>query len=125
MTSLLHLIARADWEAVDASTGYRPRSLETEGFIHCTVEPEILLHIANSFYQADARTYVVLAIDSTRVTSPVVFEGPLPPPPADSPLAKHVFPHIYGPLNVDAVVGVRAAVRDVDGVFISLSGTHG
>jgi hypothetical protein len=120
MTIILHLVAREDWAAVDPQTGYRPASLEHEGFIHCTIEPEILLGIANNFYRADPRDYLVLEIDPARVTSPVVVEGPLPPPPPDSPLARHRFPHIYGPLNVDAVTGVRPAVRDAAGGYISL-----
>jgi hypothetical protein len=120
MQSILHLVAREDWAAVDPLVGYRPASLAHEGFIHCTIEAEILLGIANSIYRADPREYVVLEVDPARVASPVVVEGPLPPPPPDSPLAQHQFPHIYGPLNVDAVVGVRPAVRDVAGTFISL-----
>ena len=39
------------------------------------------------------------------------FEPPNPPPPPGSPLADHLFPHLYGSLNRDAIVEVRAARR--------------
>ncbi len=62
----------------------------------------------------------VLAIDPERVTSEVRYEAPAPPAPPDSPLAGVMFPHIYGPLNRDAIVEVRSAMRSADGTFLTI-----
>jgi hypothetical protein len=45
-----------------------------DGFIHMTKEPKLLLTVANHFYTDVKGEYVVLAVDSTKLTSPVKFE---------------------------------------------------
>ena len=62
----------------------------------------------------------MLVIDPAKVTADVKFECPNPPPGPSSPLAKVLFPHIYGPLNRDAIVEIRAATRAADGTFLSV-----
>lgn len=122
MTSALihHLVSADYYEAQPAAHPYRPEALEQDGFIHCTIEPETLLTIANAFYKNTPGPFVVLVIDPARVTAEVKYEPPLPPPPPDHPLARTLFPHIYGPLNRDAIVAVRAARRAEDGAFLSV-----
>jgi uncharacterized protein (DUF952 family) len=41
---------------------------------------------------------VILRIDTERLTSPLKWESP--------PGSDETFPHVYGPVNLDAVVGV-------------------
>ena len=68
---ILHMLPIAEWEAlveVDAQT-YRAASLESEGFIHCTKEPELLVRVANSFYREIPVWLFVLAFSSMPVTS--------------------------------------------------------
>lgn len=122
MTSsrILHLVPSAEFRALADSAPYRPRQFDADGFIHCTVEADVLLGIANNFYKNVPGEFIVLVIDPARVTAPVKFEPPIPPPPPGSPLAAHLFPHIYGSLNREAIVETRTAVRAEDGTFLSL-----
>ena len=74
------------------------RTLADEGFIHASQAAQVA-GVANMFYRDSADDLVVLVIDTGLVRAPVRYEDV---PGADAP-----FPHIYGPLNTDAVVDVR------------------
>ena len=63
---------------------------------------------ANSLYR-DAPRLSVLEVDPARVQAPIVVE--------DSYGTGIEFPHLYGPLPVDAVISVRELARDGDGRF--------
>lgn len=88
------------------------------GFIHCTRQPEVLLEVANRFYRDRPGDFVVLVIDPARLRAPVRDEPPAHPAPVASLGTTVLFPHIYGPLNREAVVEVRAAERNADGTFV-------
>lgn len=117
MITILHLIRAEDYHALAEGEPWRPESLAAEGFIHCTTEPEVLLQVANSLYRQTPGDYLVLVIDPAKVTAPVKYKAPAQP--AGS-LAQHLFPHIYGPLNRDAIVAVRPARRTADGAFLAV-----
>ncbi len=104
-----HLTPEAVWSAQREGDAYRPEAFEADGFIHCTDGEVNLLAVANTFYQGDKRPHVVLVIDLDRVASPVRYEDPA-----------GIYPHIYGPLNPDAVIEVRRAVRLADGSFVGI-----
>ncbi len=106
--TIYHLLPRRVWEQQSAGAPYSSDTLATEGFTHCTYEPEMLLRVANHFYRERAGDFVVLCIDESRVVPEVRWE------PADG----HLFPHVYGPLNLDAVVGVAPMPRAQDGSFL-------
>ena len=114
-----HLVPAAEYRARPAGEPYLPSRFHEDGFIHCTIGPEILLHIANQFFRATPGEFLVLVIAPARLTSELKYEPPSPLP-AGGPLVGRLFPHIYGPLNPEAVVGVRQAVRAEDGTFIAL-----
>lgn len=103
--TLFHICDRADWQEAQAQGEYRPSSLAQEGFIHCST-PEQVVATANRFYH-ERRGLVLLTIDPRRVRPEVRFE------PADGSL----FPHVYGPLNLDAVVDVQEFTPAGDGTF--------
>ena len=121
---ILHLVARADWEAAPADQPYRAPSLNSEGFIHATQDDALMLQVANAFYKDRPGEFVVLEIDEGRLTSEVKWEAPagaMPPEAGLSdvvPPAAPLFPHIYGPINRDAIVGVRLMMRDAGGAFV-------
>ncbi|MFF2730712.1 DUF952 domain-containing protein [Streptomyces sp. NPDC058008] len=99
---LLHLAEEPLWEAARAAGTYemstRGRTLREEGFIHCSL-PHQLPAVAQALYGSDDADLVVLVIDTGRLTVPVRHEAMKP--------GGEEFPHIYGPLPVDAVVEVR------------------
>lgn len=115
--TILHLIRAEDYHALAADEPWRTESLDTEGFIHCTAEPEVLLQVANTLYQQEPGDFLVLVIDPAQLTAPVKYEAPAH---SADPLAQHRFPHIYGPLNRDAIVAVRPARRAADGTFLTV-----
>jgi len=104
-----HLTPTEVWEAQASANAYTPEALDADGFIHCTDGEANLLAVANAFYQADRRPHVVLSIDVARVTAPIRYEDPA-----------RLYPHIYGPLDRDAVIAVRRVTRLADGSFAQI-----
>jgi uncharacterized protein (DUF952 family) len=95
---IFHILSKAEWQSSVERGVYEPASLQTEGFIHCSTADQVV-ETANRFFHG-RRDLVLLAIDAERVASPVRFETPAN---ADDARRHKLFPHIYGPLNRDAV----------------------
>jgi uncharacterized protein (DUF952 family) len=97
--TILHAALPDDWAEALRHGQYRIStrgvSLEQEGFIHCS-RPHQVEAVVTRFY-ADVPELVLLTIDPDRLDAPVVDE-----PPADG--IDELFPHVYGPIPVDAVV---------------------
>jgi uncharacterized protein (DUF952 family) len=107
MPEIFHITTRIDWDRALAEGSYRADSLESEGFIHAS-NPGQVAGSANRFFRGRAGL-VVLRIDADRVDSPIRRES--------SPHSGEPFPHIYGPLNLDAVVEVVPIEPDARGLF--------
>jgi uncharacterized protein (DUF952 family) len=121
---ILHLLAERDWSAIPlGSAAYAPASIASEGFVHCTDGDAVLLGVANAFYVSAPGEHLVLTLDEDLLTSAVVREAPSPAPPPGHDVV--LFPHVYGPLDLDAVVEVRRLVRDDDGRFVGLAAYDG
>lgn len=101
--ALFHITTRAAWGAAQERGEYRAPSLETEGFIHLSEDGQ-WLEVANRVYRG-VPDLVLLSIRSDRLRAEVRYE------PADG----SVYPHLYGPLEVDAVVDVLDLPRAADG----------
>jgi uncharacterized protein len=120
---VLHLTPAATFAALPAGADYLPEAYAQDGFIHCTGEPETLLEVANRFYRDVPGEMVVLVIDPARLRAAVRYEAAIPPRPgaADPPDAGTLlFPHVYGPINREAIVAVRPAKRAPDGTYLSV-----
>lgn len=109
---IYHILPQAIYAAQDTSQPFRADSLESEGFIHCTGAPDLLVWVANRHYRQADGTFVVLCIDEALVTAEVRWEA------SDG----HIFPHIYGPLNWSAVEKVIDFPRSADGEFLVPTG---
>lgn len=96
MTTLLHVTTPEAWAIAARSGEYRGDTLATEGFIHCA-NPGQLAGVLDRYFRGRAGL-IVLKIDPDRVRPPIRWEAP--------PGSSETFPHIYGPLNLDAVVEV-------------------
>lgn len=101
-----HLVPLEVWQARGGETTYLPDAYEADGFIHMTNGLEPLLQVANLFYRSDAREYLVLVVDTGRLASELRYDD-----------EDEIYPHIYGPLNTDAVIGRLAVERNADGSF--------
>ena len=104
---IYHIAHKKDWIAAAINKLYKTNSLHIDGFIHCS-PVEKILQVADNFYKGQ-NDLVLLSIDELKVKSNVVWED----------LYNHNFnfPHIYGELNLDAVVSVIDFKCNADGVF--------
>jgi uncharacterized protein (DUF952 family) len=111
VTLIYHIAAAGDWDQAQRdgqyTTSTRGVSLAEQGFIHASQPAQVAL-VANAYYQG-VPDLILLTIDTERVGSPVRYE---PVPGQDRP-----YPHIYGPLNPDAVIEARPFTPGPDGVF--------
>ena len=108
MELVLHICSQNEWEFAKKEGEYRADSLSSEGFIHCS-GPMQILGVANSFY-ANHTDLVILWINPQNLSAELIWEA------SDG----DVFPHLYGPLNLNAVLSVSEFLPDADGVFRSV-----
>ncbi len=111
---ILHITSHDAWQSAQSSGAYRHASLESEGFIHTSTAKQVLA-VAEAFYRGQGGL-VLLVIDEARVQPEVRWEAPAGAP-APGISAGDMFPHIYGPLNLDAVVRVVDLAPDAGGKF--------
>lgn len=104
---VFHMLPKAAWDALPAGSSYRADTLASEGFVHCTAEPLMLVTVANRFYRELPGEWVILAVDLQKVGAEVRWEA------ADG----HLFPHIYGPIEQRTVVCVLPFPRRQDGTY--------
>jgi uncharacterized protein (DUF952 family) len=109
-----HLALASDWETAVETGEYlvstRGRTIAEVGYMHGSY-PDQVLPVAEAYYADLDVPLVLLEIDAARLGDLVRVEEV---PGADKP-----FPHLYGPLPVEAVVAVRAFERDpVSGRFV-------
>jgi uncharacterized protein (DUF952 family) len=95
MQLLLHITPQQDWTLAQQAGSYRADSLDTEGLIHCST-PNQVVKVANWFYRGQ-KGLVLLCIDGDRLHSPLRY---------DAIETGELFPHVYGPINLDAVFQV-------------------
>ena len=108
MPIILHIVEKQAWRKAKEQNLYAPQSLETEGFIHCST-PETAIEVANRLFRGQSNL-LLLCIDLDKVAAKVLFEKVADP-------EGWIFPHIYGPLNVDAVVREVEFEPDTNGLF--------
>ena len=92
---IFHITTLQVWEQQNATGSYRHESLETEGFIHCSDEGQVEATWRRIFGAQSG--LVLLEINVERLTSEIRYEEGEP---------GEMFPHICGPINVDAVTSV-------------------
>lgn len=80
-----------------------------EKYIHANTSEQII-PMLNRHY-TDYDDILVLLVDLDKVTSEVKFEGSSGPTPG-------LFPHIYGPLNIDAIYETFKPIKDDSGKFM-------
>lgn len=109
---IFHIIGKAAWQEAVRHGVYAPPSLETHGFIHASTR-EQTLGTANGFFRG-VPDLMLLRIDTQRLNGELRWE---PPVDVGDTRSDQLFPHIYGPLNLDAVVSAVDFTRSHDGSF--------
>lgn len=103
---LLHIAHGDEWVRAQEDGLYQTGSLHDQGYIHCSY-PHQVIKVANSIYRGQ-RGLILLHVDPDRLDSRMVEE--------DGGSGK-LYPHVYGPINVGAVVKVERFEAGEDGFF--------
>ncbi len=106
-TTLYHIVLPEWWETFANKDYYESETLSEEKFIHLSTFEQVNGTLAN-FFKGSTRLFL-LHIKLDKLTSELIFED----------LYNHgsIYPHLYGQLNMNAVVDVQELVADVDGVL--------
>ena len=112
---ICHITSRDTWEAAQAGGEFRPPEFDEIGFIHCSTPEQVVL-VANAFFRGQSGL-VMLMIDPARLKSPVRWEPPHSTGRLPGFMHGSVYPHVYGPINVDAVARIVPLVPSDTGSF--------
>lgn len=104
---IYHIVTPAQWAAFADDIHYEAASLHTEGFIHASTKEQVVATM-NRYYKGEPLVYL-LKIEVERLNEELKYEL--------APSVNEMFPHIYGPLNKDAVVNVFSVEADEHGHF--------
>ena len=97
MSIIYHITTQQEWNAAKPSGSYSATSLKDEGFIHCSEDRQIA-GVLQRFFKGKINL-LKLSIDTTKLKHQLIYEW--------SPSIADTFPHIYGPINTDAVIAVE------------------
>ena len=108
---IFHLIDAAAWDTALERGEHRPPSLAAQGFVHLSRQEQVL-GTANRFFSG--RTdLLLLHVDDTQLTDGLKYEEGEP---------GELFPHLYRPLPVAAVLKVVPMTPTASGNFVELPG---
>ena len=96
MESIFHITTADQWRHARIAGSYQADSLVVEGFIHCSTKDQLAATARRHF--AGVEDLVVLEIDPERLRWEIRWE--------DS--QGEAYPHLYGPLPVEAVISVQS-----------------
>lgn len=94
---IYHIVNKSNWQKAIQQGFYEAESLATEGFIHASKIGQVK-GVLDRYYKGQS-DLIVLHIDEHKLTSPFTYEL--------APSVNEEFPHIYGRLNLDAVLKVE------------------
>lgn len=108
MNTIFHITKHEQWEKAMLEGVYRGNTLDAQGLIHCSTSQQII-KIANAVFHAQ-EGLVLLCIATDKVQAEIKYE---------SAGGEELYPHIYGPLNLDAVVKAVNFKPVKNGNFVS------
>jgi uncharacterized protein (DUF952 family) len=94
MPVIYHVTTAAEWQSAKTAGVYTSPSLQAEGFIHCSTDDAQVAGVLQRYF-AGKTNLVKLVIDTDKLVSRFIYEW--------SPSTADTFPHVYGPINIDAV----------------------
>jgi uncharacterized protein (DUF952 family) len=96
---IYHIATSEDWNLHRNEATYVPGGFAKEGFIHCSTHDQVpdVLHR----YYSGITNLVLLHIDESKLTAELKYE---------EATAKELFPHVFGPINKEAIVKVENMV---------------
>jgi uncharacterized protein (DUF952 family) len=109
---IYHILPKSVWAQAQKEGLYTPDSLDSVGFIHCSTLEQVL-GSANKYFEGED-DLLLLAIQGLKVNSEIRTE--------DLAGEGMCFPHIYGPLNLDAILGAEPMPKNATGAFMLPAG---
>ena len=97
MPTIYHITTATEWADAQQKGYYASLALKEEGFIHCSEERQIP-DVLNRYFTGKTNL-VRLVIDTAKLKSQLIYDW--------SNAIEDTFPHVYGPINLDAVVKVE------------------
>ncbi|MDP4198540.1 MAG: DUF952 domain-containing protein [Bacteroidota bacterium] len=97
MTRIYHFITKSDLDQHLDAKVFRVPSLAGQGFIHCSKIDQVL-DVAN-YIAPYSEEMLLLEIDEAKVLPEIRYEN--------LEGGERLFPHIYGPLNRDAILAIH------------------
>jgi uncharacterized protein (DUF952 family) len=93
---IYHVVHKSKWEAALLQGFYEADSLTSEGFIHLSTKEQVAA-VLKRYYQGQT-DLLLLHVDETKLTAELKYEL--------APSVNELFPHLFGRLNIDAVIDV-------------------
>jgi uncharacterized protein (DUF952 family) len=103
-----HITSENEWIEALAVGEYRSKDFETEAFIHCSYVHQ-LEEVAGRLF-GGRKDLVLLVVDPSKLSCRIVDES--------LQGGGELYPHVYGPLPLDAVIKVLPLPSKHDGSFV-------
>ena len=110
MERIAHIATQDDWQIAQSAGVYLSPTLQSEGFIHCSSADQVL-NTANRYF-LNRQDLVLLWIDPQKIIPELRWEA----------VHGELFPHIYGPLNLNDILQVCDFIPESDGSFLTIPG---
>ena len=111
---ILHITTRNEWDQAQTAGEYKAPSLQTDGFIHCSTINQTA-ETANMFFKG-RKDLILLCIDENKLKAECRYEAPCCQE-MHNKTAENLFPHIYGPIDLTAIVNVVDLNPGEEGLF--------
>lgn len=105
---IYHITTLKQWQTALEEGVYAPETFATDGFVHCSTDKQVL-DVATRLYSHE-KEILLLMIDEKLTAPEIVYEN--------LEGGKEKYPHIYGNLNLEAVVNSAFMHKDQHGKFI-------
>jgi uncharacterized protein (DUF952 family) len=114
---IYHLAPASELRSGLTQISYSPARLGEDGFVHCAGTPAVTLAVAADYFADLEQTLYVLVVDPAKLSATLRFEEPEPIPGGgvDHLNQAVTFPHIYGPIDREAIVEAAALVKSDGG----------
>lgn len=113
METIYHITTTQQWHDAQHQNQYEAESFQSEGFIHCSTADQVV-RVANYLFR-NTHGLVLLHIKTALLRPRLVYEN--------LEGGEELFPHVYGLINLDAVVHVSPFEPGSDGSFDQHIGT--
>lgn len=95
---IYHVTDKESWDKAIQNDSYINPSLELEGFIHMSTKSQVAGVLERYF--KNSKNLLLLHVDEQLLKAEIRYEL--------SPSLQEEFPHVYGAINLDAVVNVES-----------------